>query len=690
MCGIAGAVRRIARGPESRRPSSRIRHLVATMTGAQRHRGPDGEGLWQSARQEVVFGHRRLAVQDLSPAGAQPMVDPATGCAVTFNGEIYNFLEIRRELEAAGETFASSCDTEVLLKAYGRWGIDAVARFRGIFAFALWDPRSASVHLARDPMGVKPLYWTSVHDDETGEDVLLFASEIRALLASGAVPRRLDPAAVASYLWNGFVIGPRTIVEGVALVPAATVLTVEPGLAQAGNRQSQRTYWRLPSSAARRTTETELRDELLRTVRQQLVADVPVGVFLSGGVDSSAVAALASEAAPGAVHTFTIGFEEDEYDESRYAGPVAEAIGSRHRRLLLSEHAFEDQLPGALAAIDQPTFDGINTYFVSRAAREAGMTVALAGTGGDELFGGYRTFVEIPRMLRAGTFVRFGPADEAVRRAVDGACSFGARLAGGMSWNLFKVAPPQTRWGKVADVPGAAHDPLALYQVSYALFTRESQAALAGPLVRAEQALQRYGLSAAVAAAWRAAIAGSDVRHAVSILELSSFLGERLLRDTDAASMAVALEVRVPLLDHVLTEVIGGIDPARRFSPARQKQLLRAAALARLDPALFDRPKRGFVLPIDTWARRRLWPQMDAVLRDDALAAQVGLSGEAVRTLWRSFSEGRPGLYWTRIWAIYVLLAWCREHGVAVADAEPRAAWRRCDAAVGQAAGQEA
>jgi len=668
MCGIAGAVRRIPESPDAARPrSERIGALVGKISQAQRHRGPDGYGLWQSRGQEVVFGHRRLAILDLSEAGAQPMVDDDSGCAVTFNGEVYNFPEIRRELEGLGETFRSSCDTEVVLKAHKRWGIDAVARFRGIFALALWDPRARAVHLVRDPMGIKPLYWTVVRDDAIGEEVVLFASEVRALLASGAVARRLDPAAVASYLWQGFVVGPNTILEGVSLLPAASILTLEAGdSTRRRNTHRVRQYWRMPSSAARKTTVAELRDELVNAVRMQLVADVPLGVFLSGGIDSSAVAALASEAVPGAVHTFTIGFDVAAYDETRHAQQVADAVQSRHTCSVLTEQDFLQQLPDAFTAVDQPTFDGINTYFVSRAARAAGMTVALAGTGGDEVFGGYRSFVQIPRMLGAGAWVPF--ADEGIgRRALDATVSLGARLASGLSWDILKMAPPQTRWGKVADVFRSAHDALGLYQVSYALFTRETQAVLADSAVRQAQRRQKHGLPADVAAAWRQRIDGSETRHAVSVLELSSFIGERLLRDTDAASMAVGLEVRVPLLDHVLAETAAGIDPVRRFSPAGKKQLLRDVALGKLDPALFDRPKSGFVLPIDTWARRRLQPQMHALFADEGAARRAGLRSEAVGTLWRSFTDGRPGLYWSRVWALYVLLSWCRSHDVSLA-----------------------
>jgi asparagine synthase (glutamine-hydrolysing) len=629
------------------------------MSEALRHRGPDGHGLWQASTSEVVFGHRRLAIIDLSEAGAQPMVDEETGCVVTYNGEIYNFLEIRRDLEALGETFRSACDTEVILKAHKRWGLDAVARYRGIFALALWDPRAGAVHLARDPMGIKPLYWTTVRDGETGEEVLLFASEVRALLASGVVRRSLDPAAVASYLWHGFVVGPSTIVADVQLLPAASILTLEAGDGRGPNTKRLRQYWHMPSSRGRAQTPADLREELLRTLEMQLISDVPLGVFLSGGVDSSAVAALAAEVASDTLHTFTIGFDEAEYDETAYAQRVADAIGSRHTRMLLSQDVFRLHLGDALTAIDQPTFDGVNSYFVSRAVRDAGMTVALAGTGGDELFGGYTSYVDIPRALRATGWI---PVNGVARQAADGAWSLLARLASDLSWNVMGVAPPQTRWGKIADVARAAHDVFGLYQVSYALFTRESQARLAGSAIRQVQRQQQYGLPATVAESWRKRVEGSELLHAVSVLELSSFIGERLLRDTDSVSMAVALEVRVPLLDHVLAETVAGIEPEQRFAPVGKKKLLRDVALSGLDPAIFDRPKSGFVLPIDVWARQDLQREMDALLSDPQAAGKVGLQGETVRTLWQSFLAGRAGLYWSRIWALYILLWWCQAH----------------------------
>jgi asparagine synthase (glutamine-hydrolysing) len=657
MCGIAGAVGNLANPAAYALTREDVVHCVTKISVALRHRGPDGAGLWATQSNEVVFAHRRLAILDLSEAGAQPMVDTASGCVITFNGEIYNFKELRRELEALGERFHSTSDTEVILKAYKHWGLDVVPRLRGIFAMAIGDPRSRAVHLVRDHLGIKPLYWTTVHDSALGKEVLLFASEVRALLASGVVERRLDPNGVASYLSQGFVIGPTTIVEGVRLLPPATTLTIAPGpRAHDANIHTLRRYWTPPSNT-HGTTDDELREELTSTVRMQLVSDAPLGIFLSGGIDSSAVAALASETEPDALHTFTIGFDEAGLDESQYAARVAAAIGSRHTNVTLSEEDFVRQLPDALTAIDQPTFDALNTYFVSRAARQAGMTVALAGTGGDELFGGYPSFVELPKMLRAGSWLP---------RGLDGAIGGTARVAG-LLCNQLGQTPPQTRWGKIADVACAAHDLLGLYQTCYALFTRETQSRLASERVQAAQRTQYFGLPAETAREWRSATVGSEIRHAISLLELFSFIGERLLRDTDAASMAVSLEVRVPLLDYALCERVAGIDASRRFSPPRKKQILRGAALTRLDPALFDRPKSGFVLPIEEWSRRRLQPEMHELLSDPALVSRVGLRPETVQMLWRSYVAGKPGLYWSRAWSIYVLLSWCQTHDMALA-----------------------
>lgn len=643
MCGIAGAVGRV--DPE-------VVAAVERATAAQAHRGPDQDGLWTSLPRAdrgrgVVFGHRRLSILDLSEAGRQPMVDAESGVVIAFNGEVYNFDELGRELRALGVELRSTSDTEVILKAYARWGEAVIGRLRGMFALALFDPRDETVLLARDRLGIKPLYLAE------RDGSVLFASELRGLLASGRVERRLDRAGLMRFLWHGFVPGPGTLIEGVRLMPAGTTTRI--GLD--GTLREPRRYWRIPSAAAPSSADDEeasvrrVGEALEDAVRMRLVADVPLGVFLSGGVDSSAVAALAQRAADAPVTTFNIRFEEGRYDESPYARQVADALGTAHREVTLTEGDFTAHLDDALRSIDQPTFDAINTYFVSRAVKEAGLTVALAGTGGDELFGGYASFVDLPRARRVAERLRGVPEPILGRLA---------RVATRLKTGRASEVPPQTRWGKLADALGTGGDLLALYQVSYGLFTRELSRGLA---LRPDDGVE-WGLDPSAAAELRALIAGEPELHAISQLELSSFIGERLLRDTDAASMAVSLEVRVPLLDHVVVETVARLPEPARFAPLRKKALLKKLVSKELDPSIFDRPKAGFELPLAVWCKKGLGPELSDTFRDVVHAYRLGLDGEAVGRLWRAFEKGGPGIYWSRVWALFVLMRWCREHGV--------------------------
>ena len=649
MCGIAGAIGGI---------DTELTRAVQLASEQQRHRGPDDDGSWESGRSGqagAMFGFRRLAIIDLSPDGHQPMIDAATGNAIVFNGEIYNYQELRRELEGLGNEFVSRSDTEVILKAYASWGADAIGRLRGMFALAIWDSRDRTVLLARDRVGIKPLYLATV-PRPNGSSALLFASELRSLLATDLIERRLHPTALDSYLWNGFVVGPETIIAGVQLLPSGTLARIDPN----SPRCEPRHYWQLPAEVVGGSGVMDgverLRHELSTAMRQHLVSDVPLGVFLSGGIDSSAVAAMAAEQAAGgppSVKTFNISFDEAEFDESKYASAVAEALGTDHMDVRLTQRHFLDHLDDALAAIDQPTFDGINTYFVSRAVREAGITVALAGTGGDELFGGYNSFVDVPKSARAARICRFLPA------------GLSRSMAHGVArWKLgrFGELPPQTRWGKLGDVLCSGGGLLDAYQVSYAMFTEEVHEALQGH----RHASSTRGIATKRSAELAALIADCSPKHAVSTLEIANFLGERLLRDTDWSGMAVSLEVRVPLIDHGVIEAAAAVESGRRFEPLGKKRLLRDLALSKVDPAIFDRPKSGFVLPIEAWCRQRLKDEVAEVLADRNLCEAAGLDHATVGKLWRSFSAGAPGMYWSRIWVVFVLLRWCREHRVAV------------------------
>jgi asparagine synthase (glutamine-hydrolysing) len=563
-----------------------------------------------------------------------------------FNGEIYNYRELRAELELEGFTFRSRSDTEVLLTSWVRWGESCVRRFRGMFAFAIFDPQRDCVFLARDRLGIKPLYLARVRRAD-GSECVYFASEVRALLATAEIPARLDPLGLQSFLWNGFVYGPGTIVRGIRRLDPGCHLTLDLD----GRSRSESRYWDPPRARSDPRAVDALREELERAVKLRLISDVPLGVFLSGGIDSSATAALAVRAASGPVRTFTVGFEESAYDESAVARAVAEQLGTDHVELRLSEKHFRQELDPALDCLDQPTFDALNSYFVSRAVREAGVKVALAGTGGDELFGGYASFTDLPRLRRASRLAALLPP--ALARAL------GQALARARMGRPGDVAP-QTRWGKLADALQQRGRLLDLYQLSYAMFVPGFLEELAGS---APSGL-RSGIPAERAAELEALIAGEPVLHAVALLELASFIGERLLPDTDAASMAVALEARVPLLDHVVVETVAAVPAERRFAPLGRKQLLRDLALDGLDTRLFERPKSGFQLPLALWCRGLLRDEVGATLSDRGACEAVGLDPRSVARLWEAFQAGAPGIYWSRVWSLFVLVRWSRRNGV--------------------------
>lgn len=574
------------------------------------------------------------------------MVDPQTGVALTFNGEIYNFAILRRELQDAGYQFESATDSEVLLKAYLAWGETFVARLRGMFAFAVWDPRTQETILIRDRLGIKPLYYMQL---ATG---VVFASEVRALLASGIVAKVLDRGSVANYLWQGFVPGPDTIIKGVkSLQPGYQIKLNSNGdiLSHASYIPLDRTFETNPGMDPISTCLSELE----RSVGEHLASDVPLGVFLSGGVDSSVIAAVAQRQTDDQISTYNISFEETTYDESKYARRVADLLGTNHTELLLTESVFQSELGKALDSLDQPTFDAINTYFVSSAVRQSGITVALAGTGGDELFGGYASFREIPRAEKLSRMLR--PLSPGVAGAL-------LNLLGPIFLGGIGEVRPQVRWGKIEDLLASKGDLLNLYQVFYALFTKSFHHEL---LLEPPETAD-WGLAADMAASQRGRLGLSSQLADVSILETSNFLSGRLLPDTDAASMAASLEVRVPLLDHQFVESLSLLSDEQRYSPLGAKSFLRSAVSAELPSNLFDRPKAGFELPLQKWCKNQLATELAETFQDINLAHSVGLNAETVGRLWRAFSDNAPGLYWSRIWSIYVLMNWCRQHKVTI------------------------
>jgi len=646
MCGIAGILGRL---------DSFNRSALRRMSDAMVHRGPDGAGSWESSPDQRGWGallaHRRLSILDLSPAAAEPMVDPVTGQVIVFNGELYNYKAIRARLVQEGQRFESTGDTAVLLRAVSLHGRAAMSRLRGMYAFAMWDDRERQLLVARDPLGIKPLYLARTRDPAAGWK-LAFASELRALLASGLLGRpRLDGQAVASVTWNGFVVGPGTAVQGVELAWPGRTLVFDGG----GEELVSEDHWSIPPIPPdAKADEVRLGAVLEEGVGLHLASDVPLAVFLSGGIDSSAIANLAQRAAGTPVHTFTLAFEEEEFNEGPIARRIAEAIGTRHREVVISEQDFVGHLDAALDSLDQPTFDGLNSYYLSRAIREAGFTVALAGTGGDELFGGYTSYRDLPVLYRWLRRTRAIPVSVLGTLAGVGSALLAPSRA---------PVPPQTRWAKLPAMVRTGGDLLAMYQIAYSLFLPAFRRDLLRPEVREDL---WHGLPQAMYSRLRSETRERSPLSAIAVAEQRLFLGERLLRDNDVASMASSLEQRVPFVDHLLFETVDRLPDKLRFSPVGRKEILRRVGLRGLDPGLFERPKVGFVLPFDRWLRRGLRTAVDETLLDAAAVEASGLNAPAVRRLWEGFLGGAPGLYWSRIWALYVLVRWCQRNGVAL------------------------
>jgi asparagine synthase (glutamine-hydrolysing) len=645
MCGIAGIIGCV---------NEPNRAALRRMNNAMVHRGPDGDGFWEAPRDSRGWGamlaHRRLSILDLSPAGAQPMVDPVTGHVVVVNGEIYNYVELRDRLAAEGEEFQSTGDTAVMLRALSIHGRKAVGWLRGMFAFALWDPDERKLMVARDPLGIKPLYLAR-NPEPRGEWSLVFASEVRAILASGLLGKpKLNPLMAASMAWNGFSVTPETAITGIESIWPGQMRVFD----GAGKEELAEYYWSLPQSTGGVVEEPRLASVLEECVQLHLASDVPLGVFLSGGVDSSAVANLAQKASRAPVHTFTLAFEEREYNEGIAARRIAEAIGTRHQEVVLSEQRFIAQLEAALNSLDQPTFDGLNSYYMSQAVREAGFKVALVGTGGDELFGGYASFRDLPALLQ------WSRRGKGIPRRVRVAL---AKLVSSAIQRSSAAMPPQTRWAKLPEMVERGDDLLSLYQLAYALFLPDFQRELLGNTVGGALI---DGLPAAMRSRLLFETESRSPMSAISMLEQRMFLGERLLRDTDAASMAASIEVRLPLVDKIFLENVNSLPDDKRYYPMRKKAVLRRIGLRGLDPALFERPKAGFVLPYDRWLRTGLGKVMDQTMRDPVAVKPTGLNPIAVERVWQAFLDGAPGMYWSRAWALYILIRWCHRHGVSL------------------------
>lgn len=603
MCGLAGVF-----GP----PGLDGDRCVRLMSSRMLPRGPDDAGLERSCSRHagVTFGSRRLAIVDLSDAGHQPMVDPTRQTMIAFNGMIYNYRSLRAELEARGERFVSESDTEVVLRAFGCFGERCIERLRGMFAFAIWDPRTETVLLARDRLGIKPLYY--YQEGAT----FLFASQVKALLASGAVPFRLSPRAIESFLVWGAVAEPETAIEGVRALPAGHL-----GRVTNGGISIER-YWAIDEDIpARSISAAEARDELSAhfqdAVRSHLEGDVEVGVFLSGGVDSSILAAAASRET--STRAVSVSLAEPGLDEERFARAVANQLGLRHEVVRLEPEEMIESLPAAFDAMDQPSFDGMNTYAVAKAAAGLGLKVALSGLGADELFDGYGYASRMRRMdqgLRVPATLRRGAAS-VMPRALLG--SRGEKLR---AWTT-------------AHGPGEEGAYLLLRRVF-----------LDGDLNQLLLRPSRFGPIPSVK--------GERPLVRAARLDLENYTRNVLLRDTDAMSMAHSLEVRVPYLDHHFVE--WALSLPDHLVVGRRKALLVEAAGAQLPSEVKARRKHGFALPLAEWMRGPLRTEVEETLASSDPQLEEIISRDASIEIWDDFLG--TGHRWVRAWALFALSRW--------------------------------
>ncbi|HWZ83125.1 MAG TPA: asparagine synthase (glutamine-hydrolyzing) [Terriglobales bacterium] len=632
MCGIFGVmVRGGLLSPE----------ILERVTGTLAHRGPDDAGtvIIESGSAppcQIGLAHTRLSIIDLSPLGHQPMQDRVTGNWIVYNGEIYNFRDLRGELEKADAEFRSQSDTEVILAAYRVWGEECFTRMRGMFALALWDAQRKCLLLARDPMGIKPLYYYS------SEGSFVFASEVRTLLQSGLVPKRIDSTGALSYLAFGSVYEPWSIVEGVRGVPPASVLTFADGSAKV------REYWSPLTSAVRNSdgertngnggSHGDLTAILKRAVMSHLVSDVPVGVFLSGGIDSSSLVAVMSNNGVRA-NTFSLVFDEAEFNEGQYSREVALRFGTEHLEIPVTQQDALASLPDALRAMDQPTIDGINTYLVSAKARAAGVKVALTGLGADEMFAGYSNFTRVPRMERMAGRLKRVPA--LARRP--------------LAASLALVRGKSDRTRKLAELASPAQSFVHPYFLVRALFGTAEQASLF-PADKFEAAHESLD---AVLQASTAVSSNLDPVNRVSYLESHWYMRNTLLRDSDFMSMAHGLELRVPFLDRELVEECFRTPGKEKLRGDSPKSLLLASLGVELPSEIVNRPKRGFTLPFESWLRGAMKPAVENVLRGRGCDA-IGLNRPAVQQIWKSFLSGETS--WSRPWSLFVLRRWCEEH----------------------------
>ena len=602
---------------------------ISPMNKAIGHRGGDFDGIWQEG--PIAFGHRRLAIIDLSPAGQQPMHSNDGRYTIVFNGEIYNYRELRRRLQEYD--FQSSSDTETIIAAFSYWGIDCLKEFEGMFAFAIWDNVDRQVYLVRDRLGIKPLYfWSS-------GGVFIFSSEIRGILASELVPRCLDYASVEDFFRFQTVHAPATIIKDVQMLLPGHYMQI--------SEQQTRSecYWHLGSAEGKSPLASEhihkdIRCRLFAAVEKRLVADVPFGAFLSGGIDSSIIVAVMSRLMSSPVSTFSVTFGEEKYNEGQFARMIADRFKTDHHEIRLLPQAFLELSLQGLEAMDHPSGNGINTFVVSKVTKEQGVDMAFSGLGSDELFAGYNHFKLLTKLKNYGWLTK---------------CP---------SWLMAAISQILSRFN-----PSVAAD-----KICDLLSRPDSSLVHSYPLIRqlflddhVSQLLEneKIGINRVADTVQRLVLQQGFTNlpflSQISCAELTTYLQNVLLRDTDQMSMAHTLEVRVPFLDHELVEYVLTVPDTLKY-PSTPKKLLLDAVGEMLPEQIWNRPKMGFILPWDEWIRNDL--QKFCAEKILSLASRPGFVSDEIVAIWHRFLTRDPRISWNRVWILVVLEYWMEKNNI--------------------------
>ncbi len=637
MCGIVGFIAGHSQGP-----ALELGDICARMNGSLQHRGPDDDGVWIDAEAGVALAHRRLSIVDLSSTGHQPMISADGRYVLTYNGEVYNYEDIRPSLTARGVVFRGHSDTEVMLESIAVFGIDAtLPQLIGMFAFALWDRRERTLTLVRDRLGIKPLYWAKFGD------LFLFGSELKALRAHPGWTPRIDRNATASFLRHNYIPAPHTVYEGVHKLEPGTVLTLpwngEPRITR---------FWDARAVARAglcnpiQASDSELTDALERhlrdAVKRRMIADVPLGAFLSGGVDSSTVVALMQDANPGAVKTFTIGFDIPGFDEAPHAAAVARHLRTEHTELTVTAQQALDVIPRLPEWFDEPFADSsqIPTYLVSAMTR-GHVTVALSGDGGDELFAGYNRYQLTQRFWRGLSLL-----PQPIRRAM----AAGLTSISPDVWSsLLSVIPAQ--------LPGQVGD--KLHKFASVLGLPDGDAIYRCLLTHWEPDQLMQGVEEPKGIIWDAGVAKDmpNLLDRMQFFDLVTYLPDDILTKVDRASMAVALEARVPIIDHRVVEFAWQLPRSAKIRGGETKWLLRQVLYRYVPPHLIERPKMGFGIPLGQWLRGPLREWAEDLLSERRLREGGLFDTAQVRRYWAGHLSGRHNWQYL-LWDVLMFEAW--------------------------------